>query len=117
MILEQIQKLRLDAMIPSVNNDGMPHGNGEKSDLSDYIGKMEDLLEDLQEERLAAVREYEKIYRSVKQIKDADEREALTRYYLMGEKWDDIPKRMGVSRTKFYYIYDAALKNFKFYKK
>ncbi|WP_251393054.1 hypothetical protein [Mediterraneibacter agrestimuris] len=112
LILEQIQKLRSDAMMPSVNNDDMPHGNGGKSDLSDYIEKREELMVELQEERLAAVREYKKIYRSVKQIKDDEEREVLTRYYLMREKWDDIPQKIGYSRSKMFKVYECALKNF-----
>lgn len=112
LILEQIQKLRLDAMIPSVTNDDMPHGNGGVRDLSDYIEKREELLAELQDERLAAVREYEKIYRSVKQIKDTEEREVLTRYYLMREKWDDIPQKIGYSRSKMFKVYECALKNF-----
>ncbi len=112
LILEQIQKLRSDAMIPSVTNDDMPHGNGGGRDLSDYIEKREELLGELQGERLAAVREYEKIYRSVKQIKDTGEREVLTRYYLMREKWDDVPKKMGVSRSTIFRMYERAVKNF-----
>lgn len=112
MLLEQIQQLRLDTMMPSINNDGMPHGSGGESDLSDYMEKYEELKEKLKKERLEAVQKYQKIYRELKQMKDDDEREALTRYYLIRERWDDIPKKMGISRTKFYNIYDSALKNF-----
>lgn len=112
LILDQIKKLRLDTMMTSVNNDGMPHRNGGEGDLSDYMEKMEELLAELQDERLAAVREYEKIYNSVKQIKDTEEREVLTRYYLMREKWDDIPQKIGYSRSKMFKVYECALKNF-----
>lgn len=112
MLLEQIQQLRLDTMMPSINNDGMPHGSGGDNDLSDYIEKYEELKEELEKEQLAAVQTYQKIYRELKQMKDDDEREVLTRYYLMREKWNDIPKRMGVSKTTFYRIYDSALRNF-----
>lgn len=112
MLLEQIQQLRLDTMMPSINNDGMPHGSGGNNDLSDYLEKKEELEEELKKERLEAVKKYQKIYRELKQMKDDDEREALTRYYLMRERWDDIPKKMRISRTKFYNVYDGALKNF-----
>lgn len=112
MILEQIQQLRFDTMMPSINNDGMPHGSGGNNDLSDYLEKKEELEEELKKERLEAVKKYQKIYRELKQMKDDDEREALTRYYLMRERWDDIPKKMRISRTKFYNVYDGALKNF-----
>lgn len=112
VILEQIQKIRLDAMMPVVSNDGMPKGKGGEHDLSDYIERREALFDELKKDKLEAIREYQKIYKDIKAMKDDEEREALTRYYLMREKWDDIPSKMRVSRTKFYNIYDAALKNF-----
>ena len=112
VILEQIQKIRLDAMMPAVSNDGMPKGKGGEHDLSDYIERREALFDELKKDKLEAIREYQKIYKDIKAMKDDEEREALTRYYLMREKWDDIPNKMRVSRTKFYNIYDAALKNF-----
>lgn len=112
MLLEQIQQLRLDTMMPSINNDGMPHGSGGESDLSDYIEKYEELKEELQKERLAAVRTYQRIHRSLKRMEDSDERELLTRYYLIGEKWEEIAKKIGYSRSRTFDIYDRALRNF-----
>lgn len=112
MILEQIQKIRFDAMMPAVSNDGMPKGKDGEHDLSDYIERREELLDELKKDKLKAVEEYQKIYKDIKAMKDDEEREALTQYYLLRERWDDIPGKMGVSRTKFYNIYDAALKNF-----
>lgn len=112
VILEQIQKIRLDAMMPAVSNDGMPKGKGGEHDLSDYIERREALFDELKKDKLEAIREYQKIYKDIKAMKNDEEREALTRYYLLREKWDDIPSKMRVSRTKFYNIYDAALKNF-----
>lgn len=111
-ILEQIQQLRLNTMMPSLQYSDMPHGSVSDTDLSDYEVKKEELLEELEADRLEAVRQYQKIYRSVKQMKDDNEKEALTRYYLMMEKWDDIPRTMRKSKTTFYRIYDSALRNF-----
>lgn len=112
MLLEQIQQLRLDTMMPSINNDGMPHGSGEDNDLSNYIEKYEELKERLEKERLAAVQTYQKIYRELKRMEDSDERELLTRYYLIGEKWEEIAKKIGYSRSRTFDIYDRALRNF-----
>lgn len=112
MLLEQIQQLRLDTMMPSINNDGMPHGSGGDNDLSDYLEKKEELEEELKKEQLAAVQIYQRIHRSLKQMEDSDEREVLTRYYLIGEKWEDIPKKIGYSRSRTFDIYDRALRNF-----
>lgn len=112
MLLEQIQQLRLDTMMPSINNDGMPHGSGGESDLSDYLEKKEELEEELKKEQLAEVQTYQRIHRNLKQMEDDDEREVLTRYYLIGEKWEEIPRKMKVSRATMFRIYDSALRNF-----
>ena len=48
-ILEQIQQLRLDAMFPCIQGDGMPRGSSQ-SDLSDYMESWETLMEKLKEE-------------------------------------------------------------------
>lgn len=112
MLLEQIQQLRLDTMMPSINNDGMPHGSGGDNDLSDYLEKKEELEEELKKERLEAVQTYQRIHRSLKRMEDSDEREVLTRYYLMREKWEEIAKKIGYSRSRMFDIYDRALRNF-----
>ena len=111
-ILEQIQQLRLDTMTPSVKQSDMPNRSGGDSDLSDYIERKEELLEELESDRLEAVRQYQEIYRSIKRMKDDDEREVLTQYYLLMEKWEDIPKKIGYSRSGMFNIFDRALKNF-----
>ena len=114
LILDQIQKLRFDATCPEIKGyDGMPGGSGGDSDLSDYFSKIEELEEKLEAERLVAVKEYEKIYQAIKDIDDPDQEEALRRYYILREKWDEIPKKMGWSRSKTFRIYDEALKKIK----
>ena len=50
-ILDEIQRLRLDKMFPSVVNDGMPHGSSH-SDLSDYVAILDEQIDLLKEERL-----------------------------------------------------------------
>ena len=53
-------------------------------------------------------------------MNDEQEKEALTRYYLLRENNKAIQRKMGVSKAKLYRIYDSALENFeilqKFYK-
>ena len=43
---------------------------------------------------------------------DEQEKEALTRYYLLRENNKAIQRKMGVSKAKLYRIYDSALENF-----
>ncbi len=111
-ILEQIQQLRLNTMMQSLKYSDMPTGSSGDRDLSDYEVKKEELLEELEADRLEAVQEYQKIYRDIKRMKNDDEREVLTQYYLLMKKWEDIPKEIGYSRSRTFDIYDRALRNF-----
>lgn len=111
LIKDQIQQLRLDTMFPALQGDGMPRGSSQK-DLSDYYAKIESMMEDLKKEWIESVIQYEKIKKAINKIENEREKEALTRYYIIGEKWKEIKNKMGVSEAKLYRIYDRALENF-----
>ena len=49
---------------------------------------------------------------SQKDLSDEQEKEAVTRYYLLRENNKAIQRKMGVSKAKLYRIYDSALENF-----
>lgn len=55
---------------------------------------------------------YERIRKAINKMNDEQEKEALTRYYILREKWKEIKNKMGVSEAKLYRIYDRALENF-----
>ena len=111
LIKDQIQQLRLDTMFPALQGDGMPRGSSQK-DLSDYYAKIETMMEDLKKEWIESVTQYEKIKKAINKMENEREKEALTRYYIIGEKWKEIKNKMGVSEAKLYRIYDRALENF-----
>ena len=111
MILDQIQRLRLDKMFPAMQYDDMPHGT-DISDLSDYAVAMDELMEELKAERLEAVRQYTKIHRAIKRVKDDREREVLTYRYLQGERWEDICGLIGLSWMQTHRVHAKALENF-----
>lgn len=110
-ILEQIQQLRLDAMFPCLQGDGMPRGSSQ-SDLSDYMEKYEDLMEELKKERLTALEEMQEIRSRIGKLKDEDEKEVLERRYILMKSWDAISEAIGVSRKTATRIHGRALKNF-----
>ena len=83
-ILEQIQQLRLDAMFPCLQGDGMPRGSSQ-SDLSDYMERYEELMEELKRKRLAALEEMQEILHQIGKLKDEDEKEVLERRYILIE--------------------------------
>lgn len=111
LIKDQIQQLRLDTMFTALQGDGMPRGSSQK-DLSDYTAKIESLTEELKKEWVESVIRYERIRKAINKMNDEQEKEALTRYYLLRENNKAIQRKMGVSKAKLYRIYDSALENF-----
>lgn len=111
-ILDEIQRLRLDKMFPSVVNDGMPHGSSH-SDLSDYAAILDEQIDLLKEKRLEKVRCYQKIARQISRMENEDEQEVLRLRYILGMKWEEVAVKMGYSWRQTHRIHSSALKNFK----
>lgn len=111
-ILDEIQRLRLDKMFPSVVNDGMPHGSNH-SDLSDYAAILDEQIELLKEERLERVRCYQKIERQIRQMENEDEQEVLRLRYILGMKWEEVAVKMNYSYRRTLDIHGKALLSFK----
>ena len=111
-ILDEIQRLRLDKMFPSVVNDGIPHGSSH-SDLSDYAAILDEQIDLLKEERLEKVRCYQKIERQISQMENEEEQEVLRLRYILGMKWEEVDVKMGYSWKQTHRIHSSALKNFK----
>ena len=111
-ILDEIQRLRLDKMFPSVVNDGMPHGSSH-SDLSDYAAILDEQIDLLKEERLEKVRCYQKIERQISQMENEDEQEVLRLRYILGLKWEEGAVKMDYSWKQTHRIHSLALQNFK----
>ena len=110
-ILDEIQRLRLDKMFPSVVNDGMPHGS-RHSDLSDYAAILDEQIDLLKEERLEKVRCYQKIERQISQMENEDEQEELRLRYILGMKWEEVAVKMNYSYRRTLDIHGRALLSF-----
>lgn len=111
-IKEQIQQLRLDTMFPCLQGDGMPRGS-KQSDLSDYIERYDELMDELKKEKLDAVTQYTNIHSAIRRMKDEVEKEILERRYLMRQTWEVIAERIGCDRSTVFRRHGDALKNFK----
>lgn len=111
-ILEQIQQLRIDTMFPCLQGDGMPRGSSQ-SDLSDYMSRYDELMNELKQERLNAITEYTDIHRAIRMMKDEEEKEILERKYLMRQTWEEIAEHMEYGRTTVIRKHGDALINFK----
>ncbi len=110
-ILDEIQRLRMDKMFPSIVNDGMPHGSSQ-TDLSDYITILDEMIEDLKQERLKRAKRQQEIEHWIRQMKDEDEQRVLRLRYIKGLKWEEVAVEMGCSWQWVHKIHARALKNF-----
>lgn len=111
-ILDEIQRLRLNKMFPSVVSDGMPHGSSH-SDLSEYVAILDKQIELLKEERLEKARCSQKIERQIRQMEDEKEQEVLRLKYIRGMEWEEVAIEMGYTWRHTHRIHSSALKNFK----
>lgn len=110
-ILDEIQCLRLDKMFPSIIQDGMPHGSSQ-TDLSGYAATLDEMIEDLKQERLEKVKIRKKIEQSIRNLEDEDEQEVLRLRYISGLKWDEVAAEMGFTCRRATQIHGNALINF-----
>lgn len=111
-ILDEIQRLRMDKIFPSIAYDGMPHGSSQ-TDLSDYITLIEEQIELLKQERLERAKTQDEIERRIRAMKDDDEQSILRMRYIKGMKWDEIVMEIGYSWKQTHRIHSNALNNFK----
>jgi len=111
-IMDEIQRLRMDKMFPSVINDDMPHGTNV-SDLSDYIVRVETEIEKLKRERLEKIKLYSEIEGRINTMQDDDEKEILRLKYMVGLSWEEVAVSMGFTYRHTTRKHGQALKNFK----
>lgn len=111
-ILDEIQQLRMDKMFPSVVNDGMPKGS-EQRDLSDYVAKLDELIEKLKQERFEKIKRMDDILCHISLLRDEDEKRVLRLRYIKGLKWEEVAVNMDYKWAQMHRIHSRALKNFK----
>lgn len=111
-ILEEIQRLRMNQMFPSMVNDGMPKGS-QQSDLSDYVAAIERQMGRLKRERLKRARTREQIDLAIRRMENPDEQRVLRLRYLCGLNWKEIGEKMGYNERQPQRIHGSALNNFK----
>ena len=59
-------------------------------DLSEYMSRYDDLMNELKQERLNAITEYTGIHKAIQKMKSEEEKEILERKYLMRQTWEVI---------------------------
>lgn len=111
-ILDEIQQLRMDKMFPSAVNDGMPKVS-EQRDLSDYVAKLDELIEKLKQERFEKIKRMDDILYHISLLRDEDEQRVLRLRYIKGLKWEEVAVNMDYKWAQMHRIHSRALKNFK----
>lgn len=109
-ILDEIQRLRMDEMFPSVVSDDMPHGT-KVSDLSDYIVRVETQIEKLKAERLEKIKIYQDIEDRIKAMDNDNEQEVLRLRYILNLSWEEVAVVMGITWRHTMRMHSRALKN------
>lgn len=111
-ILDEIQTLRMDKMFPSVVNDGMPKGS-EQKDLSDYAVKLDELIQELKEERLEKVKRLRNIEKSIMDLNSEDAQTIMRLRYIDGLKWEDVCVAINYEWAQMHRIHGRALREIK----
>lgn len=111
-IEEEIQQVRLDKMFPALVQDGMPHGSGRNSDLSDFAVKVDELLADLKKQVERRITLRKEIVRKIEQMEDETEKLVLRLRYIQLLKWEEIAVRMDYDYRYTLKVHGRALKKF-----
>lgn len=108
---EKITEIRLSKIMPSANNDGMPHAHND-SDLSGYAALLDEEERRYIKIRYCRIKLCKEITNKIERMNNEDEKDVLTYRYIRLMKWEDIAVRMGYSWQHIHKIHARALKNF-----
>lgn len=109
----EIEELRTMKMCPSAkDNDGMPHGGSGQRDLSDYAADLDEMIQELINERYWRIKTYQQIARQIKRLKSENEKDVLFYRYIKGLDWWDIAEKMRYTERQVYRFHGKALIHF-----
>lgn len=108
----ELEEIRSMKQSPSMNNDGMPHGSGQK-DLSGYVAQLDGLEEKLYKEGVEQVKTYKDISWRINQLSEEVERDVLFYRYIKDMEFWEIAQQMGYSLRQIHRIHGAGLAHMK----
>lgn len=112
-IEEELERLKMDRMLPgALAADGLPKSS-KLSDLSDYAAEVDEQERKLVEQRKRRVRIRTEIRERIEQMEDETEKDVLTYYYIDLMRWKDICRKTGYEWAQVHRKHSEALKNFK----
>lgn len=110
----RIREMRLNRMMPTIINDGMPHAHSN-NDLSSYAALLDQEEKRYKKYRYQRVKKCKEIADRIEQLENEDEKDILMYRYIKLMKWEDICVRMDVSERQVHYLHSNALKHFKIF--
>lgn len=111
MIEDEIRELRLNKMVPSLIQDGMPHGT-VVGDLSGYMAKLDALLNDLDRQAQSCIDIRREIVEKIECMQNETEKLLLRLRYINGKKWEEIAMEMNLDVRWVYRLHGRALQHF-----
>ena len=108
----RIREMRLNRMMPTIINDGMPHAHSN-NDLSSYAALLDQEEKRYKKYRYQRVKKCKEIADRIEQLENEDEKDVLMYRYIKLMKWEDICVKMGFSWKWVHKIHSRALNNFR----
>lgn len=108
------QKAELEEKIKSVKAilySDMPKGSAKKTDLSDYMVKLERMDERIDDKIKNINDGFLNIEEAISGLGDGDESEIIRMRYIEGKKWEEISKKTEYTTRQVHNIHGKALKN------
>ncbi len=107
-----IREMRLNRMMPTIINDGMPHAHNN-TDLSAYAAMLDQEEKKYFKYRYQRIKKCKEIRDKIEKLASEDEKDVLIYRYIKLMKWEDIAVKMKFSWQHLHKIHARALKNFK----
>lgn len=91
-----ITELKAAQLMASKDNDGMPHAKNNKTDLSDYVSRLEDLEKEYNVSKGQYLDICAKVISSIQKISDERQKAILMYRYITLDNycWDNVYKKM-----------------------
>lgn len=102
------QRIMIDAIRSTSDNDGMPHGTNTGKPTEDKAIKLSDKLSELTDARLDAIRIRQQVFDFVDTIPGV-EGDVLHRRYVLLQRWETIADDMGYSVSGIYKLRSRAI--------
>lgn len=102
------QRIMIDSVKSTSDNDGMPHGTGIHKPVEDRAVKLADKLKELSDARLKAIEVRQTVFDFVETIPGA-EGDALYKRYILLLRWEEIAAELGYSTSGIYKLRNRAI--------